>query len=218
MRVLKNTKLSALLLLTIISIFLLGMISPAAADEISSNDSDGDGLSDSDEDIHGTDPENPDTDDDGLTDGYEVDNDMDPNDPVHDMIIYEEEEDVPYKVEVYGTEDEYDKARKSEETLNIALFTFLMAFAVFALIAGAFTAYFGAGKSRAIGSGLMLVGILVILVWIYFGIMQDYPDDSLLGIVHWEAAKTLQSFITVLAALLGAIAAIGLFLIAIMKS
>ena len=45
-------------------------------------DSDGDGVSDRDEEVvHGTNPNNPDTDGDGLPDGYEIDRGFDPLDP-----------------------------------------------------------------------------------------------------------------------------------------
>ncbi len=48
-------------------------------------DSDNDGLSDDDENnVHGTDPNNPDTDGGGLQDGYEVQNGTDPLDPADD--------------------------------------------------------------------------------------------------------------------------------------
>lgn len=44
-------------------------------------DSDGDGLTDWDEIVHGTDPYDADSDDDGLSDGWEVEHGTDPLDP-----------------------------------------------------------------------------------------------------------------------------------------
>ena len=115
-------------------------------------------------------------------------------------------------------EDEMEREEKEDDLLNIFLFVLILSFGIFSLLAGIFTAYFGAGKSRAIGGVLLLIGIIIILIWLYFGVMQDYPEDSILQVVHWEAAKTLEAFITVLGAIIGALVAIGVFLLAIMKS
>jgi uncharacterized protein (TIGR03382 family) len=48
-------------------------------------DSDGDGLTDADEGLYGTDPHNPDTDGGGVADGAEVGNGTDPTDPTDDL-------------------------------------------------------------------------------------------------------------------------------------
>lgn len=204
MRCQKFVKIGTLFILVIFLISLLGF-STSAVSEVSDTDWDGDGLSNDKEKEYGTNATKPDTDGDGLTDKYEIDHDMDPLVSAKDILVYQDKDDV-------------DRRETRDDLFNTALFTFCLAFAVFALLAGAFTAYFGAGKSRAIGAGLMLIGLIVIIVWIYFGVMTEYPDDTLLGIIHWEAAKTLEAFLTVLAALIGAVAAIGLFLVAIMKS
>src|SRR3989442_1343444 len=42
----------------------------------------------------------------------------------------------------------------------------LLTFALFLVITGAFTAYFGSGKSRKIGAGLLGGGIVIGLLWI----------------------------------------------------
>jgi hypothetical protein len=86
----------------------------------------------------------------------------------------------------------------------------LMTFALFLVITGAFTAYFGSGKSRKIGVGLLVGGLLVGLLWGYYAGPVS-PSVDLLTVVA-------QSIGVILAAIIGAAAAIGLFLLAIMKS
>jgi hypothetical protein len=86
----------------------------------------------------------------------------------------------------------------------------LLTFALFLVITGAFTAYFGSGKSRKIGAGLLVGGLVVGLVWGYYA--GPVTQDVALGTV------VLQSIGVILAAVIGAAAAIGLFLLAIMKS
>ncbi len=86
----------------------------------------------------------------------------------------------------------------------------LLTFALFLVITGAFTAYFGSGKSRKIGAGLLVGGLIVGLVWGYYAGPMT-ADVSLSNVV-------IQSIGVILAAVIGAAAAIGLFLLAIMKS
>jgi hypothetical protein len=88
----------------------------------------------------------------------------------------------------------------------------IMVFALFMLLAGVFTAYFGSGKSRMIGVVLLVVGLVVGILW---GVMcLDSVDvlDVNLGKVIWDA------FLFIVAGLIGALAAVGVFLVAIMKS
>ena len=144
-----------------------------------------------------------DNDNDGLDDDWEGTHGYD-NTTKDKVLVYED--------------DEWDREEKEDDLINIFLFVLILSFGIFSLLAGVFTAYFGAGKSRAIGGFLLMIGIVIILIWVYFGIMQDYPDDTILGIVHWEAAKTLEAFLTVLGAIIGALVAVGVFLLAIMKS
>jgi hypothetical protein len=192
-------KTISLILLIMMLLFTAASFMGNTTAQITTDDSDGDGLSDVDENTTGTDPNNPDTDGDGIIDS-EDDN------PNKDGDLYQ----------FHG--DEKGKRDAANSMVNIFFFTFLLSFAVFSLIAGVFTAYFGAGKSPAIGGALLVIGLVVILVWVYFGLLQSYPDDTIIGIVHWEAAKTLEAFVTVIGALIGAVIAIVLFLVAIMKS
>ncbi|HYS71842.1 MAG TPA: hypothetical protein VEM95_05420 [Thermoplasmata archaeon] len=89
----------------------------------------------------------------------------------------------------------------------------LLVFALVLLVAGAFTAYFGSGKSRKIGAGLLVGGLVIGLLWGY--LVSSYGplnSNANLGDI------VVQSIVVLLAAFVGAGAAIGLFLLAIMKS
>lgn len=84
----------------------------------------------------------------------------------------------------------------------------LLIFGLFLILAGIFTAYFGSGKSRTIGVVLLVVGLVVGLVTGFF-----YHQANLgLGTLIWEA------FLVIIAGVIGALAAIAIFLVAIMKS
>jgi hypothetical protein len=91
---------------------------------------------------------------------------------------------------------------------------FLLIFGLFLILAGAFTAYFGSGKSRTIGVALLVVGLVVGFGMALFYHSQSPGDHDMisLGTVFW------QSLLVILAAGLGALAAIAIFLVAIMKS
>ncbi len=89
---------------------------------------------------------------------------------------------------------------------------FLLTFSLFLLLTGAFTAYFGSGKSRKIGAGLLVGGVIIGLLWIYLVGIANTPVDVRI----WELF--VQSLGILIAAVLGALVAIGLFLLAIMKS
>lgn len=207
---LKVKKLLGSFLIIIMLLLTAGSFMGSAA-PISDQDSDGDGLTDDQEDTNNdgnytvgseTNPLDPDTDGDGIIDSED-------DEPLNDDM----------KLRQYH-DDEKGKYESGNSLLNTFLFVLLMGFAVFSLIAGIFTAYFGAGKSRAIGGVLLVLGLIIIMIYIYFGSgsFNTYPDDTLLGIVHWEAAKTTQAFVTVIGAIIGALIAIVLFLVAIMKS
>jgi len=90
----------------------------------------------------------------------------------------------------------------------------LLTFSVVLLIAGAFTAYFGSGKSRKIGAGLLVGGLVIGVLWVLLA-RRGGPLD---GFVPSVLDSILGGIGVLLAAFIGAGAAIGLFLLAIMKS
>jgi hypothetical protein len=91
---------------------------------------------------------------------------------------------------------------------------FLLVFALFMILAGIFTAYFGSGKSRTVGVGLLAAGIVVGLLagFAYHAGWFGAGQKGHLGSLIWE------SFLVIVAAVIGALVAIGIFLVAIMKS
>ena len=89
----------------------------------------------------------------------------------------------------------------------------LLVFGLFLILAGIFTAYFGSGKSRTIGVALLVVGLVVGVLtgYLYHTGMFGAPSNQL-GSLLWE------SFLVIVAAVIGALVAVGIFLVAIMKS
>jgi len=92
----------------------------------------------------------------------------------------------------------------------------LLSFALFTLLAGVFTAYFGAGKSRKIGLGLTIIGFLALIIFAGFT-WGGVSALSTLG-VHWESHVVLAGIVAVIASGVGAFLALGLFLVSIMKA
>jgi hypothetical protein len=91
---------------------------------------------------------------------------------------------------------------------------FLLVFALFMILAGIFTAYFGSGKSRTVGVGLLAAGVVVGLLagYGYHAAWISGGGKGQLGALIWEA------FLVIVAAVIGALVAVGIFLVAIMKS
>ncbi len=78
-------------------------------------------------------------------------------------------------------------------------------------LAGIFTAYFGRGKSRMVGTVLTIIGILV---WIgsYAGYYGEYLGTTTFGEVLKYGLFFVGAFV------IGAVIALGIFLVAIMKT
>jgi len=99
-----------------------------------------------------------------------------------------------------------------DDMLWVFLTVLILVFALFMLLAGIFTAYFGSGKSRMIGVALLVIGLVVGLLWVVMSL------DSV-DIIKVDLSKAIwDAFLYILAGVLGALAAIGVFLVAIMKS
>lgn len=90
----------------------------------------------------------------------------------------------------------------------------IFVFAIVLMIAGIFSAYFGSGKSRTYGIIMLIVGLIVLVVWAYLVGWSDialFNDVAALDIM-------IDALISFLAILLGALVAVGIFLVAVLKS
>lgn len=99
-----------------------------------------------------------------------------------------------------------------EHTMWVFISVLLLTFGFFLILAGAFTAYFGSGKSRAIGVGLLVFGIIMGIVVLLMYQLDIVPVE----LEFWTVIK--DALVYMGAALVGAAIAIGVFLVAIMKS
>ncbi|MBS3817036.1 MAG: hypothetical protein KGY76_05685 [Candidatus Thermoplasmatota archaeon] len=79
------------------------------------------------------------------------------------------------------------------------------------LLSGVFTAYFGRGKSRKVGMALTIIGVLI---WIgtYMGHYEGFLGDTGFMDIVMTGLFYVGSFI------IGALIALGIFLVAIMKT
>ena len=91
-----------------------------------------------------------------------------------------------------------------------------LVFAVASIIAGIFTAYFGSGKSRAVGAILIIIGLIIGVVFLWgAGLLGFFPPvPSMLDF----SGAIVNGIVAVIGAIIGALIALGIFLLAIMKA
>ena len=90
-----------------------------------------------------------------------------------------------------------------------------LVFAIASIIAGIFTAYFGSGKSRAVGAVLIIIGLIIFVIFLMgAGILTFMTMPSILNF----QGVILNGIVAVIGAIVGALIALGIFLLAIMKA
>ncbi len=100
---------------------------------------------------------------------------------------------------------------------NYLLSMMTLVFAIASIIAGIFTAYFGSGKSRAVGGILVIIGFLVFLVFLYGANFLSGILGTPEGILNFQGT-VVQGVVSIVGAVIGAAIALGIFLLAIMKA
>jgi hypothetical protein len=93
----------------------------------------------------------------------------------------------------------------------------LLVFAVASVIAGIFTAYFGSGKSRIVGVILIIIGLIVGLLFLWGAGLLTSMIGAPPQIMHFVGTVT-NGIVAVIGAIIGALIALGIFLLAIMKA
>ena len=97
--------------------------------------------------------------------------------------------------------------------LNFLWSMLMLVFGIASILAGAFTAYFGSGRSRAVGGILVLIGLIVLVL--FFGYTGTL---SFLGLPTIFSGVVINGVLAVVGAIIGALIALGIFLLAIMKA
>lgn len=92
----------------------------------------------------------------------------------------------------------------------------ILAFAITMLLAGLFTAYFGSGKSRVAGVLMIVTGIITGVIWVFLcnGLFGILPIIG--GVAVWSVFYN--ALIDLIGILIGALIAVGIFFITVLKS
>lgn len=101
--------------------------------------------------------------------------------------------------------------------VNQFLSMLTLVFAIASIIAGIFTAYFGSGKSRAVGGILIIIGLLVFVIFLYGANLLSGFMGTPEGILNFQGT-VVQGVVAIIGAVVGAAIALGIFLLAIMKA
>jgi hypothetical protein len=91
-----------------------------------------------------------------------------------------------------------------------------LVFAIASIIAGIFTAYFGSGKSRAVGAILIIIGLLVGVIFLWGANLLGFMGTPV-DLLNFSGT-VVNGVIAVIGAVVGALIALGIFLLAIMKA
>lgn len=89
----------------------------------------------------------------------------------------------------------------------------MLVFGLASIVAGIFTAYFGSGKSRAVGAILIIIGLIVFVLFLGFAGVLPF-----LGLEAMFEGVIIKGIVAVIGAVFGALIALGIFLLAIMKA
>ena len=91
----------------------------------------------------------------------------------------------------------------------------ILALAFVLVLAGLFTAYFGNGKSRTAGIIMLVAGVAIGVLWVF--LCHGFGSEPIIdGVAIWDVF--VDAIINILAAFIGAVVAVAIFLVAVLKS
>ena len=100
--------------------------------------------------------------------------------------------------------------------LDYFLSMLMLVFSIASIIAGIFTAYFGSGKSRVVGTILVIIGLIVLILFLWGADVLTFmgtPPE-----IMYFKGVIINGIVAVIGAIIGALIALGIFLLAIMKA
>ena len=98
------------------------------------------------------------------------------------------------------------------DMVGLFLSMLLLIFAIGTILAGLFTIYFGTGKSRAIGTILFIIGIIVAIIF------YNYTTGDIWSVKEWGWETVKAGIVSIIGGLIGGLIALGVFLAGIMKA
>lgn len=90
----------------------------------------------------------------------------------------------------------------------------IIVFSIVMLLAGLFSAYFGKGKNRAYGILVAVIGLVVGLIWLYLCKWSGIEPFCNVGL--WDIVYN--AIVYLIGILIGALIAVGIFLVTVLKS
>ena len=100
------------------------------------------------------------------------------------------------------------------EWLQFMLSMLMLVFSIASIIAGIFTSYFGSGKSRLVGTTLIIIGLIVGFLFLWFSWIIPFIGNPP---IEFRGCIT-NGIAAVVGAAIGGVIAFGLFLAAIMRT
>lgn len=100
------------------------------------------------------------------------------------------------------------------------IISFVMTYGASAIVISLFTFKFGQGKAKVIAIPMLLSGLIIWGIWIYFKfiISAQFPNDTIFNIIHWSAAPILKPLLAVIGVILGGGLSLFIFLTVVVRS